>query len=161
MRYPPQTLPGILCAILFAGAGHLRADELEDRIKALREGLLRHAEERREEAAKSGTPGIQSTAQHADLLARLTPPSGAEPENPGALVHTLRELRNLPNLPPELKAIAESLAADLPKLEEERAEKRIAEVDRLVKAAGAACLAAKSEAELDPCLLYTSDAADE
>ena len=140
-----------LCTLTVSAVGY--ADELDDRLRAFRTAIELHVKTSAEKAAaptEQSEPEATKRAQSNHLvqaLARLAAQAdGADVQN---LDQRIKELQGYGETPAELKDLLDGLARDLPKLIEQRVERRVAEVDALVKSVAPACLAAKTESELD------------
>jgi hypothetical protein len=143
-----------ICALAVSVIG--RGDELDDRLKVFRTAIEPHL---KAIADKSDGAGEKSelearkrmqTSYLTQSLVRLVDQAGsADAQN---LDRKIRELRQYGEVPSELQELLDGLVRDLPKLIEQRVERRMAEIDTSVKSVAPACLAAKTEAELDPLL---------
>lgn len=138
----------------------LAADELEDRLKTFHDAAAPLIEKLA--AGSVATEGKRderrvATAYVAGILARLG--ETGQRTQPEMIIRQIQELRDFAEISPELKTLLDGLATDLPQLAQQRVDRWVAEIDALVKGAGAACLAAKTEADLDPVLRELSHAA--
>lgn len=131
----------------------LHADSLDDRLDALRQSFGRAAD-----LIAAAPPGDAARGQRlvvsAEMLRRYA--DGLRAESGENLAAALRQISAMEGLPAETAAEIRGLLGDLPKLTADRDESAVAAADALVKKVAAACLAAKSEAELDPILREVS-----
>ncbi len=133
-------------ALAFALQG--RADPLDERLEKLRL-MLAEAAAKAEAATGDDSPRQRMVAETLRRGVEMLLPEVGE-----GLGNALRQISAA--APAEARAEADALLRDLPKLTEERDDRTIAAIEELVKKTGSACLAAKTEAELDPLLREVS-----
>lgn len=145
--------PRLAAAALAILVQPLHAAPLDDRLDALRLSFGRAAD-----LIAALPPGDAARGQRlvvtAEMLRRYA--EGLRAESGENLSAALRQISAMEGLPAETAAEIRGLLGDLPKLAADRDENGIAAAEALVKKVATACLAAKSEAELDPLLREVS-----
>ena len=152
-------LQAVLCAAALLVTGQLCADELDDRVKGVRDAVVTHIQQLRGAARSDPTVhqhALREAEQLEQVLKQLGPAALLRPE---FVAQKIEEVRTFSNIPPGLSGLLDELASELPKLAEQRTERQLAEIDRLVNKAASACLSAKAESDLDPLLRELSVAA--